>query len=77
MSCSASTRTPSAGGAGEQPEPGGTQADLGRRLLAGGVQDTAGAVRRPGQTGGGLEQQRGLANPRFATNEDERAGHVP
>ena len=55
----------------EQPEPLGPEADLRRRFLAGGVQDG------PADAGGGLEQQRGLADTGLAAEQDQRAGDDP
>ena len=55
----------------EQAEALGPEADLGGRLLAGGVQD------RTAEPGGRLEQERGLADPRLAADEDDGADDDP
>ena len=55
----------------EQAEPFGAEADLGGRLLAGGVED------RPTDAGGGLEQERGLADAGLAAEEDQRTRDDP
>ena len=65
---------PVAAGAVEQAEPGGPQPDLGGGLLAGRVQDR-GAGR--GDARGGLEQERRLADPRFATDQHDGALDEP
>ena len=56
----------------QQPEPRRADPDLARRFLAGGVEDRAAAV-GAGETGRGLEQERGLADPRLAADQHERA----
>ena len=65
------------GRAVEQAEAAGPEPDLGRRFLARRVQDADGRVRAADEAGGGLEQERGLADPRFAAEQDERPGHEP
>ena len=61
-------------GAGQQAEPCGSQPDLPRRFLARRVQDPAFPGRSATQAGGGLQEERGLADPGFAAEQDERAG---
>ena len=55
----------------QQAEPRRPKADLPGRLLARRIQHGP-AARRPGHPGGGLEQERGLADPRFAADQHER-----
>jgi hypothetical protein len=69
-SCSARIRMAAGRGAGEEPEPLGPQADLAARLLARRVQDRAPVG---SEAGGCLEQERGLADPGLAADEDERS----
>ena len=62
----------------EEAEARGPEPDLGRRFLAGRVEDPAVGRRRPvGDAGRGLEQERGLADPRLAADEHERARDEP
>ena len=58
-------------GAVEEPEPLCPEPDLRRGLLAGRVQDPVGADSR-GDAGRSLEEQRRLADPRLAADEDDR-----
>ena len=55
----------------EKAEALGPEADLGGRLLAGGVQDGT------AEPGGRLEQERGLADPRLAAEKDQRPRDDP
>ena len=55
----------------DDAEPFGPQPDLRRRFLGGHVEDLV-PVR---QGGGCLQEQRGLAGPGFATEQDHRPGH--
>jgi hypothetical protein len=71
---------------GKDPDPGrrpvkqaeslGAETDLGDRFLAGRVQDAQGARTR-GDPGGRLEEERRLAYPRLAADEDERTRDEP
>ncbi len=65
---------PLAAGSIEQAQPRRPQPDLGGRLLAGRVED-AGAG--GGDARGSLEEERRLADPRFATDQDDRTLDQP
>ncbi len=59
----------------EEAEPGSSQADLGRRFLAGSVEDrSAAGARDPGRD---VEKERRLADPGLAADEDERPADKP
>ena len=60
----------------QQPETGGPESHLARGLLARRVQHRTPAG-RPRQSGRGLEEERRLADPRLAADEDERSRDEP
>ena len=61
----------------EQAEPARPEAHLRRGLLARRIEDADVRVRAAHESGRGLEQEGGLADPGLAAQEDERSGHEP
>ena len=59
----------------QEAEARRAEPDLAGRFLARGVQHVGGAARGADQPGGRLEQQRRLADPGLAPEQDQRAGH--
>ena len=69
--------TPGRGRTIEEAEPARPQADLRGGLLAGRVEDPDVGVGAAHEAGGGLEQERRLADAGLTAQEDERPGHEP
>jgi len=63
-------------GTRQEAQTGGPESHLARRLLARRVQDRT-PGRRPRQAGRGLQEERRFADPRLATDEDERTRDEP